>query len=194
MKNYLVIVLSVILSVSICGCAISRPKMEILAEKSWEAYGESTVPKNVFVINYSDRDKLSDEDIEEGLLKTTIESIPESGICILFGAPEGGYGFDGLHAIFYNNDEQFAFEFDYRARYLDYLDEDVKQSYSSIYDTTHIHNAIDYLNECNWFSGMYNYANGSSFDSNRREITDSLDKNKWYSFSEKQKENVVKKQ
>ncbi len=90
---------------------------------------------------------------EEKLETPLADQIPDRGHAIILAAPDSVWGFQGLHTLFVNENSDVLFEFDYTEHNAKY--EDIPFSFYNISDRE---KATRYLEECNYFAGMQNYA------------------------------------
>ena len=173
------------LTLLLCAsCSLMRSKEESLIRDAWKSIGESHRPQWVYIMRYNNRSELSNEVLDSSLYRR----IPTSGYAVIFSQPEGEYGFYGMHTVFLNETGEVLYTFDYSDHYDLY--QRTKPSYYSIYNVSQIDRATGYLEECNYFAGMQNFAHNDSESTRNEKLCKQA--NVWYSLTEKQIKNLTK--
>lgn len=179
MRRIIALVLCIILTLSMTSCAaLGKPVR--YAGKCWDDIGSSAIEVDyIYFMEYTSRTYLSDDVLETSMYN----DIPQRGYVVLFGSSYSKEGaFMDSYACFLNTDGELEFYFDFEENY---------RLYEKHYANFSPHNvsagekALEYLMNCNYISGMINYAyDGKSLKSTH-------EKNVWYSLSELQVKQIV---
>ena len=178
MKKSLLALLLILSLLLFASCGMFRSEEEKMISAAWESTGATHDPQWVYTMHYTNRSELSDKTLDSSLFRR----IPTSGYAVIFSQDESTYGFYGMHTVFLNETGGVLYTFDYSDHYDLY--ERTNPSYYSIYNVSQINQATGYLKECNYFSGMQNFAHDDSKSTRGEELCQRT--NVWYSLTEKQ--------
>ena len=172
MKRFTAVVLLLTLLISLCGCGEQNT---VLGYVRVCAQGLESSWKNpeVYVMKYTSRRALSDEVLDTELY----DEIPTRGYAILFHSYVSGDPFADSYGFFLDMDGNIQCTIDYEES--DKLFDKYYSSFSP-YNTAAGEMAVMHLKNCNYLSGMINYAGEHC-----EELTSKLQENVWYSLSEK---------
>ena len=181
MKKRLLALLMALTLLLCASCGLSRSKEEKLIRKAWESIDATHTPDGIYIIRYTDRSELCDDSPDAGFY----DEIPDAGYAVIIGPSVHTSGYDGLHTVFLSEKEEVLHTFDYADNYALYR---VSTS-STVRSGSQPEKAAGYLEECDYFAFMYNYALGDS-ESTRGEAL-CKQQNVWYSLTEKQIKNLT---
>ena len=173
MKRVIACGLLMAMLLSLCGCSLLKPKIERYAKEGWEQIGDRDAePEEIYVIQYTSRKKLSDEVLDTEMY----DDIPERGYAVLYHSYARD-PFSDSYACFFDDEGELEFVFDYEEN--DLLFEKYYEDFS-IYNIGSGEKALEYITNCNYISGMINYA------SDGEDFTSNMEKNIWYALSDAQ--------
>lgn len=174
-----VILLLMLVAMMLTACGQSS-KYVSLAQKAAEVVGEGLDYDYVLGIKYTKKSVLNPNANLEYV--NIYDEIPGSGYVFLFDTIKGK-AFDNYVACFLNSDGDVKYSFSYADTHASY---ERFMSRFSVYDLDSGEKALSYLSDCNYMSGMLNYAR-DEVDENGGE---NHDNNSWFTFSESEKKRI----
>ena len=161
----------------LCGCGQS------LSESLGKTAGERITENNegkyhaAYIIRYTSVYQL-EKNLEEGIVK----KIPSTGYCVLISAPNGSRDGKGMHAVFFNDDEEFVFHFDFTEHHSHY--EFFTNAYQQTNPSLALSLSLPYQLECSDFLMI---SSNAAWDADRSgNIPQKLEAGKWYKYSDEQ--------
>ena len=174
MKKFLTALICIALMLSLCACGESSRVLKY-AEDCLEGIEMNSRLQEVYVMKYTSRKALADTVLDTDMYM----EIPERGYAVIYHAyVTGGEPFSDTYAFFLRENGRVALPFDYEES------NDLYKKYYSQFSPYNIaagEMALMHLSNCNYISGMVNYAGESD-----EELKAKLEPNVWYSLSEKQ--------
>ena len=162
--------------VTCASCVLLLSDEEKMIRNAWQQIGPYSTPSDVYMMRYTSREHLSDEELETSMYY----QLPSSGYAVIYAAPDDMAGFNGQHTVFLNDEGEVLFHFDYSRQYQLYAAVPI---YSvSIYNTEPLDRATRYLTECNYFAGMKNHAYRISYQHRGERLCGEA--NVWYMLDE----------
>ena len=181
MKKAIIWLVCIFLLFTFCACGAQNDAQRY-AKKCWDLIGSNSIEVDkIYFMKYTSRAHLSDEVLDTSMY----EELPKQGYVILFHSFNAPYGkrFWDSYACFLDANGNIVFTFDYEEN------DKLYEKYYSQFSPTNIsagEKALVYLKNCVYISGMINDANSGE------DLQGTIEKNTWYSFSNKQIERATK--